>query len=158
MANYTAVYRERDDGDFDLMLIVSQEFLDDANGQEWLDTYASEGIDGVSKVVEGDDLSEFPDVWSEPQGMSFDAWEEQYKPVKNPYDPKAAHGGCMFEVHGEDYAYVVLAYSKGPGKIWTLIDTDGNQTIESGFHIVNRMGYFITEVDAPDDSFVSVVL
>lgn len=42
-----------------------------------------------------------------------------------------------------------------PNRVWTVIDSDGGG-IASGFHLVNRLGYIITEVPAPDNVAIEV--
>jgi hypothetical protein len=59
----------------------------------------------------------------------------------------------MFETHGAEYAQVMAALEKDPRTVWTLL-TPGSCThwvISSGYHIVDRMGYFITEVPFEGD-------
>lgn len=71
---------------------------------------------------------------------------EDYKPVENMFRP----GETMFETFGAELNWV----KKQPGnKIWTLMDDDnGNQVITSGFHYVNRIGYYLTEIPWDDDT------
>lgn len=49
----------------------------------------------------------------------------------------------MFETYGEEYEKVRQAYDKNPRLLWTVYD-DGS--VSSGFHVVNRLGYFICSV------------
>lgn len=60
-------------------------------------------------------------------------------------------GGTMYETYGEELAYV---RSQPVGRIWTLVDADGHLCIISGWHFVNRLGYFISDV--PADEHVSI--
>ena len=72
----------------------------------------------------------------------FEAWHNQYQPIQNHFDPNE---GCKFETYGEELDYVLkIAYTE-PKRIWTLVDgDDGNLYITSGYHLVNRINYFIT--------------
>ena len=72
----------------------------------------------------------------------FDAWDKKYQPIENHFDPKE---GCKFETYGEELDFVLkIAYTE-PARIWTLVDgDDGNLYIASGYHLVNRIAYFIT--------------
>ena len=72
----------------------------------------------------------------------YDAWDAKYQPIQNHFDPKE---GIKFETYGEELDYVLkIAYTE-PKKIWTLVDgDDGNLYIASGYHLVNRINYFIT--------------
>jgi hypothetical protein len=58
-------------------------------------------------------------------------------------------GGCMYETFGEELEYV----RKQPtNRIWTIVDTDGDDLIIlAGFHIVNRLGYLITDEEWSDE-------
>lgn len=86
--------------------------------------------------------------------MSFDEWVEEYKPIKNTIDSNASYDGLMHETYGKEEEFVRKA---DDAKIWTLIDTDGENQIDNGYARVNRMGYFITEKPAPEGQFISVV-
>ena len=71
--------------------------------------------------------------------QELDTWEAKYKPIKNHFD-----GSDKFETYGEELAFVLGA---DPKCIWTLVDgDDGNLYIVDGYHLVNRVNYFITEV------------
>lgn len=87
--------------------------------------------------------------------MSFDDWFQQFIPIINTggkasglsvalSDLQEDH--CMFETYGDDRAKVinVLNNDEDMLHIWTLLEADGELFISSGFHYVNRMGYFIT--------------
>lgn len=74
---------------------------------------------------------------------AFDTWFEKYQPIKNTFrSAEASFDGTLFETFGKELEHVRLA---DPSKVWTLIDAEGSTIIESGFHYVNRIGYFITE-------------
>jgi len=63
--------------------------------------------------------------------QELDAWEQQYRPIKN-------------RLNGEELDFVM---AQDPRCIWTLVDgDDGNLYIVSGYHLVNRINYFVTEV------------
>jgi hypothetical protein len=79
-----------------------------------------------------------------------DIFLEKYKPVKNHLDESAGWDGCLFETYGEELDYVQSIAISNVKKVWTLLDCDGKQFITSGFHFVNRMGFFVTEIEAED--------
>jgi hypothetical protein len=75
-------------------------------------------------------------------------WAEKYKPIKNHLDENASVDGEMFETYGDELDFV---RQQDPSKIWTYADDDyGNPYISSGYSIINRIGYFITEVPHED--------
>lgn len=50
----------------------------------------------------------------------------------------------MFETYGPELDFV---QSQEANKIWTIVDGDNDNTFYmAGYHLVNRIGYFVTEV------------
>lgn len=85
--------------------------------------------------------------------MTYDDWWERYRPVKNHLDPNAGFNGCAFETFGKELAEVLRVANSEPGRVWTMVDGDDEQlVIGSGYHLVNRLAYFITEVPCTDDN------
>jgi hypothetical protein len=81
---------------------------------------------------------------AEPQYTEYQGWNEwadKYKPIKNHLvsDPDQQ----MFETYGEELEYV---QSVEPNRIWTYLQGDMSDLICAGYHFVNRIGYYITEV------------
>lgn len=67
-------------------------------------------------------------------------WEEKYRPIKNHITGE----DDKFETYGEELEFV---RAQDPRCIWTLVDgDDGNLYIVDGYHLVNRINYFVTEV------------
>jgi len=78
--------------------------------------------------------------------LTEDEWFEQFKPIPNHLDKNASFNddehGYMFETYGEELEFVK---AQDPNRIWTYCDgDDGGTFISDGYHIVNRIGYFIT--------------
>ena len=76
--------------------------------------------------------------------MNYEEWEEKYKPIINPF----VENNYLFETFGEEYDFVTKA---NPLNIWTLIDGEDGTYIVDGWHFVNRISYFITEVPHNDE-------
>lgn len=74
--------------------------------------------------------------------IPFHQWCADYHPTLNHHQPDAPLDGRMFETFGEEHKTVQASASN---RIWTLIETDGEMYIVSGWHFVNRLGYFVTE-------------
>ena len=89
------------------------------------------------------------------QQITWDTFIQQYKPVKNHIDNNASYDGLMFETYGTELDEVQKAYKNNPETVWTVMADTGNIDITSGFHIVNRLGYIITEV--PANGFIDVI-
>lgn len=95
--------------------------------------------------------------------MEVNEWIEKYRPVNNHLDDNASWqgedgAGIMFETFGEELDYVLSIAKSDPECVWTYVDGDEDETlIISGYHLVNRIGYFITAVRAADETvFVQV--
>ena len=81
--------------------------------------------------------------------MTYGQFEEQYKPIKNPFVQDSSYNGCMFETYGIEVAHV---REQNNEKIWTLIEGDNEDWyIIPGLHFVNRFGYFICENEWEDE-------
>ena len=86
--------------------------------------------------------------------MDFDEWCATYKPIPNNIVEDSSFDGAMFETYGDEVAFVKKA---DPAYIWMYGDgDDGGTYIWNGWHIVNRIGYFITEVSCPPDTTIQV--
>jgi hypothetical protein len=86
--------------------------------------------------------------------MDFDEWCATYKPIPNNIVEDSSFDGTMFETYGDEVAFVKKA---DPAYIWMYGDgDDGGSYIWNGWHIVNRIGYFITEVPCPADTTIQV--
>ena len=73
--------------------------------------------------------------------MRYDDWLETYRPVSNPLAESAPFDGLMFETFGPELAHVRDTPSD---RVWTLVEGDDDTLyVLSGFHFVNRLGYFI---------------
>jgi hypothetical protein len=86
--------------------------------------------------------------------MNFDEWCATYKPIPNNIVEDSSFDGTMFETYGDEVAFVKKA---DPAYIWMYGDgDDGGTYLWNGWHIVNRIGYFITEVPCPADTTIQV--
>lgn len=86
--------------------------------------------------------------------MNYHEWVETYKPIRNHFT-SAPFDGTMFETYGEELEFV---RQQTGNHIWTMVDSDDgkNMIISNGYHIVNRLGYFITEVPFTGSGFIDV--
>lgn len=73
--------------------------------------------------------------------QGWNEWADKYKPIKNHLvsDPDQQ----MFETYGEELEFV---QSVEPNRIWTYLQGDMSDLICAGYHFVNRLGYYISEV------------
>jgi len=86
-----------------------------------------------------------------PQLLTEDQFAEQFTPLVNVLNPDASYSfgddGCLYETYGAELDHICGA---DPRHIWTLVEEDGRQFILSGWHFVNRLGYFLTARAWPD--------
>ena len=88
--------------------------------------------------------------------MTFEEADEKFRFMPNPYDEYASFDGLMFETYGDEVEFVK---SYNPAKIWTYGDgDDGNGYLWSGWHFVNRLGYFVSENACPPDTEIQIRL
>jgi hypothetical protein len=77
-----------------------------------------------------------------------------YHPLQNPDNEDTGFWGKMFETYGEDERYVMLEDKK---HVWTLVDHNPNSVyldLIPGYHLVDRLGYFISDVPWEDEELV----
>jgi hypothetical protein len=88
--------------------------------------------------------------------MTFDEFLENYTLVHNFYAKDRPFEGKMFETTGREFEFVK---SKLHNKqVWTVVDGDnGEMYVLPGFHLVNRVGYFITE-EVYDEKLTEILI
>lgn len=88
-----------------------------------------------------------------------DAFLARFVPIPNHIaDVERAFDGCLFETFGPELAFVRQMAASAPGRVWTIIEADGAMSIESGYHVVNRLGYLVTRHAADAACTISVVI
>jgi hypothetical protein len=92
--------------------------------------------------------------------LTEDEWFEQFKPIPNHLDENASFNdgeqGYMFETYGDEVEFVK---SQDSNRIWTYSDgDDGGTYISDGYHVVNRIGYFVTTVPYDDKQYYQIQL
>jgi len=78
--------------------------------------------------------------------LTWEEFEEQFKPIKN--SVSIYRDTHMFETYGEELEFV---QKQDPKHIWTESQIDYGFVTSEGYHFVNRMGYYITEVPWEDN-------
>lgn len=90
----------------------------------------------------------------------FDDWANEFGLVDNTIVSDASYDGKMFETYGDEVQYVcdVSNNDNTSRNVWTLIDgMDDNLYVIEGYHLVNRVGYFITTKPASENTAYEVV-
>ena len=80
--------------------------------------------------------------------MDFDEWCEKYKPMQNHLSEESID---YFETYGIEVGYVLGVADCDPKRVWTYVDGDGGTYVVDGYHLVNRIYYYITEVPYEGD-------
>ena len=85
--------------------------------------------------------------------LTYEDWCEKYKPIKNHIVPN--DDTTSFETYGDELEFV---RQQPDNTIWTEMDGDEGVYIVTGYHFVNRICYYITEVpwQNDDESCVTV--
>ena len=92
--------------------------------------------------------------------LTEDEWFNTYKPIPNHLDENASFNdgdqGYMFETYGDEVEFVK---AQEPNRIWTYSDgDDGGTYISDGYHVVNRIGYFVTTVPYDDKQYYQITV
>lgn len=83
--------------------------------------------------------------------MTPSEWEAKFKPITNHITPNSF---TMFETYGDDLDFV---NKQDNHYIWTSADGDYCTYISNGYHYVNRIAYYITEVPWEDDKEYQII-
>lgn len=78
-------------------------------------------------------------------------WSDNYRPIINPNN-----GTYLFEEYGKDLEYVTAMAEQN--KVWTWVEENGMTAIINGFHYLNRLGYYVTEVPWEDGQDITIVV
>jgi hypothetical protein len=75
--------------------------------------------------------------------ITEEEFDSKFTPIENKIETNAAFNGTMFETYGPEWEYVK---EQPINNVWTIVSTeDDGMAYLSGFHAINRMGYFITK-------------
>jgi hypothetical protein len=78
---------------------------------------------------------------------------------ENPND--CSFNGCLFETYGEEREYVnrVVLDPVKKRHLWTIVEGDSGDKLyyQSGYHIINRLGFFFTSEPVTEDHLTVVI-
>jgi hypothetical protein len=92
-------------------------------------------------------------ITTKEQEQAVDNWIAKYKPRENIISGDMGWNRLIFETYGADLDYVM---AQPTNKVWTWVDTDTGTAIINGYHLVNRIGYFVTLNGWADDVTIEV--
>lgn len=91
--------------------------------------------------------------------ISEDDFLTRYRPLPNTLNDNASFdfgaGGCLYETYGAELEHI---RRQQEGYVWTVIDGEDAPVITNGYHLVNRIGYILTEVSVGADDCIEVLL
>lgn len=79
------------------------------------------------------------------QSLTWSEFEVLFKPETNKFSKDPSQQ--MYETYGQELEHVQRF---DPHYVWTYLDVEGGAGTYNGFHYVNRIGYFITEIPWED--------
>lgn len=90
--------------------------------------------------------------------MDIEQWEETYMPKPNHLVPNSSwqdeNGvGIMYETYGDELSFI---RTQDERFVWTYVDGDDGTYVISGYHIANRIGYFVTRYSWTEDIAILV--
>lgn len=83
-------------------------------------------------------------------------FDSKFHMIKNHLVEDASFEGCMFETYGKELEYVKSKISSNI--VWTIIESEDKLYLFSGFWLINRLGYIITEESYKENKDISVNL
>lgn len=86
--------------------------------------------------------------------LTWQEFEEQFKPIPNHFHENDPY--LHFETYGEEDEFVRTFIDQK--RVWTYTDIGNGSVVCEGYHWVNRLGYFITEIPWEDDTSYEVDL
>ena len=99
-----------------------------------------------------------PQAWTF-RSIDEDTFIERFGPKPNHLEFDCGFdfgdGSCLFSAAGKSFKHVLAQH---PQTIWTVIEGDEGLAIESGLHIVNRLGYLVTANPVEDRVTYTVTL
>jgi hypothetical protein len=86
--------------------------------------------------------------------LTWKDFQEQFRPIKNHFrkDPDE----IMFETYGEELEFVISKVEENV--VWTYGDGDYCTYVSGGYHYINRIGYYITEVPMEKDTEYQITI
>ena len=79
-----------------------------------------------------------------PRRNQWELFLARHRPIRNHIEPDAPYDRLMFETYGAELDFV---RTHDCHRVFTLVEGDsGRMYVATGFHLVNRIGYFVAGV------------
>jgi hypothetical protein len=91
--------------------------------------------------------------------MTFDDWDETFRPIVNTRDPGAGfdfgHGSVL--MNSSDAHEVLQELKLSDDHLWTVLEADETLYVAHGYRWVNSLGFILTE-NAPQHPILNDIL
>jgi hypothetical protein len=84
--------------------------------------------------------------------MTESEWSTKYRPIKNHL---VSDDTTSFETYGEELDFVT---QQPNSTVWTEMDGDNGVYIVQGYHLANRISYYVTEIPWQDDDDICITI
>ena len=85
--------------------------------------------------------------------MTYEEWASKYRLMPNHVTNHS--GSYSYETYGEELEYILLQDDK---HVWTELDGDNGVYIVNGYHLVNRINYYLTNVPWQEDDDICITI
>lgn len=90
--------------------------------------------------------------------MTFEEFEEKYKPIPNPFvdsDDDYNNGVetmlCLESYDDEEHDFVLDTLESNPQCVWTLCEEGDEEYVIAGYWRINRQAYYVTEYPVKEE-------
>ena len=83
--------------------------------------------------------------------MTYEQWVNKYKPITN----KFTNDGTSFETYGDEVLFVC---EQPNSTVWTELDGDNGVYLVQGYHLANRISYYVTEIPWDDSDDICITI
>jgi hypothetical protein len=84
--------------------------------------------------------------------MTYEEWSTKYIPIKNHL---VKDDTTSFETYGDEVLFVC---EQPNSTVWTELDGDEGVYLVSGYHLANRISYYVTEVPWDDSDDICITI
>ena len=84
--------------------------------------------------------------------MTYEEWSTKYRPIKNHL---VKDDTTSFETYGDEVLFVC---EQPNSTVWTELDGDEGVYLVSGYHLANRISYYVTDVPWDDSDDICITI
>jgi hypothetical protein len=83
--------------------------------------------------------------------LTYEEWVSKYKPMTN----HITNEDFSYETYGDELQYVL---SQDDHNVWTELDGDNGVYLVNGYHLINRISYYITKQPWQEDDDICITI